>query len=220
MIVDPHLEPHWDSAALITIDMQRDFLSDGAYGLAGTSEILPRLIELTESFRTAGRPIVHIVRLYPGDGQDVDRVRRSLVRSGAAFVRPGTPGRLLAPGLAPGDDLDDAALLRGEPQRLGPREYALYKPRWGAFYRTGLGDLLGSHGVDTLVFAGCNLPNCPRASIIEAHERDYRVALVTDAISQASDQGFREIAGLGTVLCTTAEAVGATGQPVGVANSG
>jgi nicotinamidase-related amidase len=207
MAVDPHLEPHWNSAALITIDMQRDFLSEGPYGVAGTTETLPHLIKLTETFRSTGRPIVHIVRLYPAEGQDVDRVRRTLVRDGAAFVQPGTPGRLLAPGLAPTDELDDAALLRGEPQVLGPGEYALYKPRWGAFYRTRLDDLLDGNGVDTLVFAGCNLPNCPRASIVEAHERDYRVVLITDAISQASEQGFREIAGLGTVLCTTAEAV-------------
>ena len=207
MAVDAHLEPHWNSAALITIDMQRDFLSDGAHALAGTSELLPNLGQLAEAFRSTGRPIVHIVRLYPADGQDVDRVRRTLVQGGADFVKPGTPGRLLAPGLAPTDDLDDEALLRGEPQPLGPNEYALYKPRWGAFYRTGLDALLAGHGVDTLVFAGCNLPNCPRASIVEAHERDYRVVLVTDAVSQASDQGFREIAGLGTTLCTTAEAV-------------
>jgi nicotinamidase-related amidase len=207
MAIDPHLAPHWDSAALITIDMQRDFLSDGAFGLAGTTEVLPNLIRLAEAFRASGRPIVHIVRLYPADGEDVDRVRRTLVRSGAVFARPGTPGRLLAAGLAPTDDLDDEALLRGEPQRLGPGEYALYKPRWGAFYRTNLHELLTAHGVDTLVFAGCNLPNCPRASIIEAHERDYRVVLVTDAVSQAGEQGFREIAGLGTVLCPTAEVV-------------
>ena len=207
MAVDRHLAPHWETAALITIDMQRDFLSDAPFGLAGTTEILPNLGKLAEAFRATGRPIVHIVRLYPPGGQDVDRVRRTLVEGGAVFVRPGSPGRLLAPGLAPTDDLDDEALLRGEPQRLGPAEYALYKPRWGAFYRTRLDDLLADHGVDTLVFAGCNLPNCPRASIIEAHERDYRVVLVTDAVSQASEQGFREIAGLGTVLCTTAEAV-------------
>jgi nicotinamidase-related amidase len=209
MATDPHIAPHWDSAALITIDMQRDFLSEGPFGLAGTTEILPNLGKLADAFRSTGRPIVHIVRLYPADGQDVDRVRRSLVQGGAEFARPGTPGRLLAPGLAPSEDLDDAALLRGEPQLLGPAEYALYKPRWGAFYRTRLDELLASHHVDTLVFAGCNLPNCPRASIIEAHERDYRVVLVTDAVSQASDQGFREIAGLGTILCTTADAVSA-----------
>jgi nicotinamidase-related amidase len=210
MAVDPHLAPHWDSAALITIDMQRDFLSDGPFALAGTTEVLPHLGRLTAAFRADGRPIVHIVRLYPADGHDVDRVRRSMVQGGADFVRPGSPGRLLARGLAPADvELDDDALLRGEPQELGPSEWALYKPRWGAFYRTRLDEMLRERGVDTIVFAGCNLPNCPRASMIEAHERDYRVVLITDAVSQGSDQGFRELAGLGTVLCTTAEAVSA-----------
>jgi nicotinamidase-related amidase len=211
MVADPHLVPHWETAALITIDVQRDFLSDGAFAVAGTTEVLPNLGKLAEAFRATGRPIVHIVRLYPADGEDVDRGRRQLVKDGAEFVRPGTPGRLLAPGLTPspghGVELDDDDLLRGEAQRLGPAEFVLYKPRWGAFYRTRLDELLAEHGVDTLVFAGCNLPNCPRASIIEAHERDYRVVLVTDAVSQTSEQGIREIAGLGTVLCTTAEAI-------------
>jgi nicotinamidase-related amidase len=209
MSSDPHIAPHWDSAALITIDMQRDFLSDRPFGLAGTTEVVPNLRKLTEAFRAAKRPIVHVVRLYPRTGDDVDRVRRSLIASGANFVSPGDPGRLLAPGLPPAGapDLDDALLLGGEPQPLGPGEYAVYKPRWGAFYRTPLADLLTGLGVDTLVFSGCNLPNCPRASIIEAHERDFRVALATDAVSQVSDHGFREIAGLGTTLFRTAEVV-------------
>ncbi|MCA2213096.1 cysteine hydrolase family protein [Jidongwangia harbinensis] len=205
MSVDPHLAPHWPTSALITIDVQRDFLSEGPFGIPGTTEVLPLLRDLTAAFRAAGRPIVHIVRLYPADGGDVDRVRRTLIENGAEFARPGSPGRLLAPGLAPAHapDLDDDVLLKGEPQPLGPAEFAVYKPRWGAFYRTPLAGLLDGLGVDTVVFAGCNLPNCPRASIIEAHERDLRVVLATDAISQASAQGFREIAGIGTVLMST-----------------
>ncbi|HEY7272091.1 MAG TPA: isochorismatase family cysteine hydrolase [Actinoplanes sp.] len=214
MTTDPHLVPHWNAAALVTIDMQRDFLSDSPFGLAGTTEILPDLRRLTEAFRAAGRPIVHVVRLYSRDGRDVDRVRRTLIEQGASFTAPGTPGRLLAPGLPPENapDLDDQLLLDGRPQRLGPDEYALYKPRWGAFYRTPLGELLDGFGVDTIVFAGCNLPNCPRASIVEAHERDFRVVLVTDAVSQASEQGFREVAGLGTILMRTAETVEAVSR--------
>jgi nicotinamidase-related amidase len=209
---DPHLIPHWETAALVTIDMQRDFLSDSTYGVPGTTEILPELNRLTAAFRSAGKPIVHIVRLHQGD--DVDRVRRTLIAEGAEFARPGTPGRLLAPGLTPEAELDDDLLLKGEPQVLGPGEYALFKPRWGAFYRTQLADLLADHGVDTLVFAGCNMPNCPRASIIEAHERDFRVVLATDAISNATDQGYREIAGIGTTLMPTDEVITAL-RPAG-----
>ena len=202
---DPHLIPHWATAGLITIDMQRDFLSDVPYSDPATTEILPELNRLTAAFRDAGKPIVHVIRLY--QGRDVDRVRRALIDSGADFVRPGTPGRLLAPGLAPEAELDDDLLLKGEPQALGPGEYALFKPRWGAFYRTPLAELLADHGVDTLVFAGCNMPNCPRASIIEAHERDFRVVLATDAISNDTDQGRREIAGIGTTLMPADEVI-------------
>jgi nicotinamidase-related amidase len=205
--MDPHLAPRWTTSALITIDVQRDFLSDGPYAIPGTTEVLPALAELTAAFRTAGRPIVHIVRLYPAVGGDVDRVRRTLIEGGAEFVRPGSPGRLIAPELLPAGapELDDDLLLKGEPQPLGPAEFAVYKPRWGTFYRTPLAELLGALGVDTVVFGGCNLPNCPRASIIEAHERDFRVVLATDATSQAGDQGLREIAGIGTVLMSASE---------------
>ncbi|MEU8616068.1 isochorismatase family protein, partial [Actinoplanes sp. NPDC048791] len=117
----------------------------------------------------------------------------------------------LLPGEGP--DLDDKLLLDGRPQELGPDEYALFKPRWGAFYRTALDELLRERGVDTVVFAGCNLPNCPRASMIEASERDYRVVLATDAISQATEQSFRELAGIGVVLAATADIVARVTTP-------
>lgn len=209
MLDDRHLAPHWATAALVTIDMQRDYLSDAEFGVAGTTEIVPNLTALSRAFREAGRPIVHMLRLYPRDGRDVDRVRRTRVEGGADFVSPGTPGRLLVDGLIPTDapDLNDELLLAGKPQPLGPGEYALYKPRWGAFYRTPLADLLAWHGVDTLVIAGCNLPNCTRASVVEAHERDFRVVLVPDAVSQTSELGLREVAGLGTILISTADVV-------------
>ena len=212
-MTDPHLAPHWATSALVTIDMQRDFLSGQPYGLAGTTEIVGALRSLADAFWAARRPVVHIVRLYRGD--DVDRVRRTLVDGGAQLARPGTAGRLLAPALLPGDapDLDDDLVLGGRPQLLGPDEYAVFKPRWGAFYRTPLDDLLRGHGVDTVVFAGCNLPNCPRASMIEASERDYRVVLATDAISQVSEQGLREVAGIGVVLAPTAEIVARVTAP-------
>ena len=209
MTVDPHLAPHWGTSALVTIDVQRDFLSEAPHGIAGTTEVLPLVERLAGAFRAAGRPIVHIVRLHAG--ADVDRLRRTLIAGGADFVRPGSPGRLLPPGVAPEVEFDDELLLRGAAQQIGPDEYVLFKPRWGAFYRTRLEELLVEHGVDTVVFAGCNLPNCPRASIVEAHERDFRVVLVADAVSQASDHGLREVAGLGTVLLATDDVVTAVG---------
>ncbi len=58
-------------------------------------------------------------------------------------------------------------------------------------------------GADTIVVAGCNFPNCPRTTIYEASERDFRVVLVTDAVSGLYKQGARELASIGVTLMTS-----------------
>lgn len=198
-ITDPHLTPHWATSALLTIDVQRDFLSESPYGIPGTTEVLPQVARLAEAFRGAGRPIVHLIRLYDPSGEDADLVRRTLLSQGAKIVLPGSEGseiagELLPPGAPP---LKADLLLSGEPQTLGEREVALYKPRWGGFYRTRLDELLRGWDVDTLVVAGCNFPNCPRATLIEGSERDYRLVLADDATSRIHDAGRTEVAGIG-----------------------
>jgi nicotinamidase-related amidase len=54
---------------------------------------------------------------------------------------------------------------------------AIFKPRWEASFQTPLEGHLERNGGYTLVFCGCNFPNCPRTSIGEASERDFRVVL-------------------------------------------
>ncbi len=76
----------------------------------------------------------------------------------------------------------------------------MYKPRWGAFYRTPLEAYLERNDVDTLVFAGCNFPNCPRTSIYEASERDFRIVLAQDAISGFYDKDRDELIGIGVTV--------------------
>ncbi len=197
-----YLEPRWANAALLVIDLQVDFLDDGACAVAGTSAVVPAVAELAAGFRAAGLPVGHIVRLY--SGSDVDLPRRAFVEGGGRIVAPGSPGSAIAPGVAaPGPlALDAAPLLTGRPIPLGRREMVFYKPRWGAFYRTGLQDWLDTMGVDTVVVAGCNLPNCPRATLFEASERDYRTVLVADAVSQVSPERLADLAAIGVNILT------------------
>jgi nicotinamidase-related amidase len=204
---DPYTTPDFGAAALITIDTQSDVLDGGPLEIRGTSAVLPRMRMLLESFRVAGLPIVHIVRLYESDGSNVDLCRRRAVEQGARFLTTGKPGTQLAADLLPERDLelDDGLLLAGGVQSLGPREVVIYKPRWGAFYRTPLEDHLRKQSVSTLVFTGCNFPNCPRTSIYEASERDFKVVLVRDAVSGFYERGERELAGIGVALTTAAE---------------
>ncbi len=203
----PYTAPDFASMALITVDIQRDTLDGGTLEIPGTSGILPRVRMLLQAFRGAQMPIVHMIRLYKEDGSNVDLCRRSMVESGAAILRPGSPGSELAEELLPEPHirLDAELLLSGGIQQIAPGEVAIYKPRWGAFFETALEAHLQGLGVSSLAFAGCNFPNCPRTSIYEASERDYRIVLVEDAVSGLYGRGTQEMRNIGVRLMSSNE---------------
>ena len=206
-MTDAYVAPDFTRAALVTIDTQQDTLDGQPFEVPGTSAALPEMRRLTEAFRTAGRPIVHVVRLYRPDGSNVDPCRRRAVEEGARLVLAGSPGAEPALGLLPPNAprLDTPLLLAGGIQHVGPGEVVIYKPRWGAFFQTPLEAHLRALGVSTLVFAGCNFPNCPRASIYEASERDFRIVLAEDATSGLYERGKDELRTIGIVLMNAAE---------------
>ena len=202
--------PNWNNSALITIDTQNDFtLPDAPARIDGTYEALPGMAAVLEAYRARELPIIHAVRLYKEDGSNVDLCRREAIEQGLRVVAPNTEGAELVRDIRPAQytSLDADRLLSGEFQPLGRREWAMYKPRWGAFYRTDLEKFLRDRGVDTLVFIGCNYPNCPRTSMYEASERDFRIVMVADAMSQVYERGIREMQNIGVHVCTAGEVV-------------
>ena len=203
-----YIAPDWPSAALLTIDVQRDFALPGAPAeIPGTQEAAPRIGRLVGAFRRAGRPILHVVRLYLPDGSNADLCRREALERGERIVLPGSEGAELLDELkpSPAPRLDAENLLAGELQELGANEWAMHKPRWGAFYLTSLEEHLRGLGVDTVVVCGCNFPNCPRATVYEASERDFRVVLVADAVSGLYERGVEELARIGVDLLGSEE---------------
>jgi nicotinamidase-related amidase len=197
--LDRHIAPDLRRSALVVIDTQNDFVDGGSNAIHGTTQVLPEIRGLLAAYRSGGRPVVHVVRLY--DGQDVDLPRRTAIAQGAQIVRPGTRGSQIVSELRP--NLDASTLLAGAAQHLGPNEIVMWKPRWSAFYRTGLDRHLAGLDVNTVVFAGCNYPNCPRASIYDASELDYRVAIVRNAISGIDDRHLDEASRIGVVALST-----------------
>jgi nicotinamidase-related amidase len=99
---------------------------------------------------------------------------------------------------------DARRLLAGELEHVGPDEVVMWKPRWSAFHRTNLHRHLSALRIDTVVIAGCNFPNCPRATIYDASEHDYRVLVPADAVSGIKPWHLDELAKIG-VLHATAE---------------
>ena len=197
-----YTRPLAKSAALVLIDVQRDFLDipgdDAPMPVEGTHAAISAMAKLATAFRERGLPIVHVVRLYQPDGSNVDLVRRQSIEQGARIAAPGSAGSQIAPELLPNVvELDHELLLAGDLQEVGTAEHVMYKPRWGAFYHTELERHLRESGSNTIVFAGCNFPNCPRTSIYEASERDFRIVLVSDAVSGLYERGINECRDIG-----------------------
>ena len=186
-------EPNWDRAALLTIDMQNDFaLPSGAGFVPGTDEILPAFARLVSVFRERGFPIFHAARLYLEDGSNAERCRQQLLQNGVSLARPGTSGARVVDAIrSPREPDVSSSLLAGEYVSLGPSEWLFYKSRWSAFYETGLEKRLQILGIDTVVAAGCNFPNCPSATLFDATERNFRAVLVVDATSGLAEFGVR-----------------------------
>jgi nicotinamidase-related amidase len=204
--MNDYLSPDNAHSALVIIDTQQDFtLPGGPAPIPGTLEAVPRMAQLVRRFRQKGRPIIQVVRLYLEDGSNVDLCRRLAVEQGKKMAVPGTAGAEVMEELKPfpAVRLDGALLLSGKLQAISPREWLLYKPRWGAFYQTRLEQHLRDLGVNTLVLCGCNFPNCPRTTIFEASERDSKLILVTDAVSGVYEQGLQEMRNIGVNLMST-----------------
>lgn len=201
---------HWERSALVLVDLQADFI-DQAMPVPGTAAVLPAAAALADAFRQAHRPVVHVIRYYPPGGSDVDAVRRERIESGARIAAPGSAGSLIPAGVTGGRtvELDHARLLAGEFQGVADDEVVLYKPRWSAFHRTRLHQWLTAAGVDSVVVAGCNLPNCPRATLFDASALDYRAGVVVDAVSATTTERLDDLALIGVNLLTTDQAIAA-----------
>lgn len=157
--------------ALLIIDMQHDFVLPGSpVTVAGTLATVPTIRRLLDAFRAERRPVLHITRAYRPDGSDVERFRREAFLRGPQYLLPGSAGAQIVPELAP---------LPGEP--------VLIKPRFSAFMGTSLDLVLRRLGVQELVIAGTQYPNCIRATVLDAVCLDYAVTVVTDACSAQTD---------------------------------
>ncbi|MHC4917834.1 MAG: cysteine hydrolase family protein [Planctomycetota bacterium] len=201
--MEDYTAPERGRAALLTINGQRDFTLPGSTLKAcGVGRALPAMRALVRAFRDRSAPVFHAVRLYRPDGSNVDIFRRSAVEEGLRVLMPGTFGAELVDEIRPDSHvrLDPERLLDGRFQEIGPKEWVFYKPRWGAFHKTTLAARLQALDVSTLVVCGCNFSTSGRATVYEAGARDFRVILVTDALSGSCEESVCELGRIGVYL--------------------
>lgn len=167
-------------AALVVIDMQRDFCSPGGYAdTAGMDvqrlrEPTANIQQLLQAARTAGLLVVHTREGHLPDLSDCPpaKLARS-VAAGAPIGSQGPLGRLLVRG-EQGHDFVDAL-------KPAAGEFVIDKPGYGAFHNTRLAQVLAAHGVEQLILCGVTTEVCVHSTLREAVDRGYTCTTVGDA---------------------------------------
>lgn len=168
-----------DHAALIIIDMQRDFVEPGGFGetlgnkVALLQATIPATARLLAAFRAAGLPVVHTRECHRPDLSDCPPAKRERGKPSLRIGDPGPMGRILISGEPGADIIPELYPVEGE--------IVLDKPGKGAFYATPLGEILDERKIRQLVFAGVTTEVCVQTTMREANDRGFECLLATDA---------------------------------------
>ncbi|MGA0533881.1 cysteine hydrolase family protein [Hansschlegelia sp. KR7-227] len=166
-------------AALVIIDMQRDFLEPGGFGetLGNDIGLLKAAVGPCQATLAAARDAgVLVMHTREGHRPDLSDAPKAKVERGEPSLRIGAPGpmgRILIRGEPGHDIIPELAPLAGEP--------VIDKPGKGAFYQTDLELMLRNRGIDTLFVCGVTTEVCVNTTVREANDRGYRCVVIADA---------------------------------------
>jgi len=165
-------------AALVIIDMQRDFIEPGGFGetlgndVSLLEAIVPACAAVLAAWRAAGGLVVHTREAHAADLSDCPPAKRLRGNPRLRIGDAGPMGRILVAG-EPGNQIIDALA-----PALG--EWVIDKPGKGAFHATGLHERLQAQGVTHLLFMGVTTEVCVQTTMREANDRGYDGLLLED----------------------------------------
>ena len=158
---------------LLIVDMQNGFIqSDSPLSIAGAEATIPSCVKVIEKARELGIPAVFIRREYDADGSTVEAVRYKTWAGG---------GRPLSKESANPSSLDFAKEL--QPQE---GDLIITKPRFSAFFNTGLEKELKARSISSIILIGTTTPNCIRATGYDALSLGFNVVIIEDCTSSRS----------------------------------
>jgi nicotinamidase-related amidase len=166
--------------ALIVIDMQRDFLLPGGFGESLGNDVdqllkvVPPLADLMAAAREAGIMVIHTREGHQPDLSDCPPAKLSRGAPSKRIGDQGKYGRILIRGEYGHDIVDELAPIDGE--------IVIDKPGKGAFYATGLQDVLTESGITQLLVTGVTTEVCVHTTTREANDRGYECLVVSDCV--------------------------------------
>lgn len=152
--------------ALLVIDMQNDFIAEGAPMQASAGrEMIPTLRSVIEECRGAGMTVVFTAHSHRRDGSDMGRFKDlySAIADRRGLIT-GEEGAEIYPDVAPEDG-----------------DIMVNKHRYSAFFATDLDMILRERGIENVVISGVTSENCCHASARDAMFHGYRVIFLADA---------------------------------------
>ena len=189
---DPYPFPFDASlAALIIIDMQRDFLEPGGFGdslgndvsrLAGVVAPIRRVLLAA---RAAGLLVIHTREGHRTDLSDLLPAKRRRSRGQITIGERGPMGRILVRGEPGHEIVPELAPAPGEP--------VIDKPGKGSFCATDLELMLRTRGIRNLILTGITTDVCVHTTMREANDRGFECLLLADCCG-ATDRGNHEAA--------------------------
>jgi nicotinamidase-related amidase len=174
------LEFNPKTAALVIIDMQRDFVLPGGFGemLGNDTSLLLAAVQPCERVLTKAREkgmfIIHTREGHRPDLSDCPAAK--LTRGGKTFIgSPGPMGRILVRGEQGHDIIHQLYPKSGEP--------VIDKPGKGSFHATNLHQILLDRGIKTLVVCGVTTEVCVHTTVREANDRGYECVVLSDCVA-------------------------------------
>jgi nicotinamidase-related amidase len=168
----------FDHAALIIIDMQRDFLEPGGFGetlgnnVALLKAAVPPLKEVLAAARKSGMLVIHTREGHRPDLSDAPKHKVERGEPSLRIGQPGPMGRILVRGEPGHDIIPELYPTDGEP--------VIDKPGKGAFYQTDLELMLKNREIDTLFVCGVTTEVCVNTTVREANDRGFRCIVLSD----------------------------------------
>ncbi len=153
-----------EKCALIVIDMQSDFIREGApIECTGGREIIPKLSELIKFMHLKNVPVIYTQEMHRAEKIDFGM---ELEREEPFHCIEGTSGVELIPELKPESG-----------------DFVIPKRRYSGFYLTDLEILLKGLKKDVLILTGVATNVCVYATCLDAQQRDYHTIVISDCVA-------------------------------------